>query len=117
MTNHENQDDQRSLLLSLNTMDLNCKLTSPELQQRKQTVIASLKRQVLFKKELKNGYAFRFAGSDEVIDELIAFMKDESACCGFFVFNLSVSADKSNVWLEITGPKGVKQFITSELGM
>ena len=96
---------------------LSCKLTSPELQQRKQTVIASLKKQVLSKKELKNGYAFRFSGSDEVVDELIAFIKTERACCDFFVFNLSISGDKSEVWMEITGPKGAKEFITTEMTM
>ena len=39
------------------------------------------------------------------------------ACCDFFEFNLSVSDDKGEVWLEITGPKGTKEFITSEIEM
>jgi len=38
---------------------LTCKLATPELRQRKQTVIASLKKQMLQKKELKNGYAYK----------------------------------------------------------
>ncbi|MEC3880244.1 hypothetical protein [Parapedobacter sp. 10938] len=39
---------------------LACKLTSPELRERKETVIASLKKQLLDRKELSDGYAFKF---------------------------------------------------------
>lgn len=92
-----------------------CKLTSAELRERKATVIASLKKQVLEKKVLKNGYAYRFTGSDALVDELTLFIKTERECCDFFVFNISVSGDKSEAWLEITGPKGAKQVIETEL--
>ena len=97
--------------------DLSCKLTTPELRRRKETVIASLKRQILQKKELKNGYAYKFTGSDKMVDELAEFIKTERACCDFFVFNLSFSGDKSEAWLQITGAKGAKEFIKTELEM
>ncbi|HKR06439.1 MAG TPA: hypothetical protein VJY62_17530 [Bacteroidia bacterium] len=95
--------------------NLSCKLTSPELQQRKTTVIASLKSQVVEKKELENGYAYKFIGSDKVVDELTEFIKSERQCCDFFTFNLSISGDKSEAWLELIGPKGAKDFIFQEL--
>lgn len=44
-----------------------CKLTSPEMQKRKTTVIASLKKQILEKKGLKDGYAYKFKGTDSVV--------------------------------------------------
>ena len=96
---------------------LTCKFTSPELRQRKETVIASLKKQVLQKKELQNGFAYKFNGSDTMVDELATFIKTERMCCDFFIFNLSFSGDKSEAWLEITGPKGAKDFIKTELGL
>lgn len=96
---------------------LSCKLTTPELQQRKQTVIASLKAKVVSHKELKNGYLYTFSGSDTVVDELVEFIKTERACCDFFVFNLSISGDKSVAKLEMTGPKGAKEFITTEMAL
>ena len=95
---------------------MTCKLTSPELRHRKATVIASLKKKVVEKRELKNGYAFRFPGNDNVLDELTEFIKTERECCDFFIFGLSVSGDKSEAWLELTGADGAKDFITSELG-
>jgi hypothetical protein len=97
--------------------ELTCKLTSPELQQRKSTVISNLKAQVIEKKELKNGYAFKFPGNDKMIDELTEFIKTERECCDFFTFNLSISGDKSEAWLELSGDSNVKDFITGELGL
>jgi hypothetical protein len=84
--------------------ELTCNLTSAELQQRKATVISSLKKQILEKKELKNGFAYKFKGSDTLVDELISFVKSERECCNYFTFNLSITGDKSEAWLEIVGP-------------
>ena len=92
-----------------------CKLTTPELQKRKATILESLRKQVKEKKELANGYAYRFEGSDKMVDELAEFIKTERECCDFFTFNLSVSGDKSEAWLELKGAEGAKEFIASEL--
>ncbi len=99
------------------TKQMSCKLTTPELRQRKETVIASLKKQVIEKKELKNGFAYKFPGTDAVLDELTEFIKTERHCCDFFTFAISVSGDKSEAWLKLTGADGVKDFINSELGL
>lgn len=94
-----------------------CKLTTPELQERRATVLESLRKQVIEKKEVSNGYAFKFPGTDKMLEELTEFIKTERACCGFFIFNLSISGDKSEIWLGLTGPKGAKEMIVSELGL
>jgi hypothetical protein len=97
--------------------ELSCKLTTPELQKRKETILASLKEQMTDKKELKDGYAFKFPGTDKMLDELTEFIKPERECCDFFTFNLSISGDKSEAWLELTGADGAKDFISTELGL
>lgn len=94
---------------------MTCKLTSPELRERKATAIASLKKQVLEKKELPDGFAYKFAGTDRVVDELAAFVKTERQCCDFFNFTMTVKGDGSEVWFTISGEPGVKEFIVSEL--
>ena len=95
--------------------DPTCKLTTPELQQRRSTVIESLKKQVIQTKELANGFAFKFTGTDKMVDELTEFIKTERACCDFFTFTLSVKGDKSETWLELTGAEGTKDFMKAEL--
>jgi hypothetical protein len=96
---------------------ITCKLTTPELQKRKATTIANLKQKILQRKELSNGYAYQFTGTDAVVDELTIFVKTERLCCDFFNFTLTVKGDGTAAWLNITGPKGAKEFITSEIGL
>ncbi len=95
--------------------NMSCKLTSPELQKRKETVLADLRKQVIEKKELKNGYAFKFKSTDKMLEQLNEFIKTERQCCDFFTFGLSVSGNAA--WLELTGEDGVKDFISTELGL
>lgn len=92
-----------------------CKLTTPELRQRRTTVIESLRKQVIQKNELANGYSFKFKGTDKMVDELTEFIKTERECCDFFTFTLSVKGDKSEIWLELTGAEGTKDFMKTEL--
>jgi len=94
-----------------------CNLTTPEFRERKATVIADLKKIMKKKKELKDGYAYKFSGSDDVVAKLNEFIRTEKECCDFFTFNLTVSKDKSAAWLEITGSEGVKNFIKTEIEM
>jgi hypothetical protein len=90
-----------------------CKLTSPELRKRKGEVIASLKKKILERQELNDGYKYKFEGSDKNVDEVVAFIKTERLCCDFFTFNLSF--DEDNLWLTISGPDGAKEFIITEI--
>lgn len=97
--------------------DLCCNLTTPEMQKRKETVLISLREQMIGKKELPDGYAFQFPGSDKMLDELTEFIKTKRTCCSFFTFDLSIQGDQSETWLGLTGPKEAKAFIASQLGL
>ena len=92
-----------------------CKLTTPELQKRKATVIAELNALVLNRKELTNGYAYEFDGTDEALDKLNTFIKTERMCCDFFTFQLTVDDNKAS--LNITGPEGAKEFLKEEVDL
>jgi len=94
---------------------LTCKLTTPELQQRKKTAIAELKNQVLDKVETDQGFKYKFEGSDKMLDLLNNFIKTERLCCDFFVFSLTASSDAKFTWLELSGPEGTKDFIKHEI--
>jgi len=96
---------------------LACKLTSKELQARKATVLESLRKQVIEKKELASGYSYKFDNSDKMLDELTEFIKTERQCCDFFDFALSIISDEGTIWLSLTGPKNAKEFIKTELNL
>ena len=95
--------------------EVSCKLTTPELQKRKATVIAELKALVLEKNELTNGYSYKFEGSDRNLDKLNEFIKTERMCCDFFVFQLTV--EENTVVLHVTGPTGTKEFLKEEVDL
>ena len=96
------------------SIQLTCKLTTPELQRRRATVIAELKQLLHSKEETTNGLAFAFPSEDKVLDTLIAFIKSERLCCDFLSFRLDVVNETAQ--LEITGPEGTKKFLEHEVG-
>jgi hypothetical protein len=97
------------------TKPVTCKLTTPELQKRKATVIAELKALVLTRKELTNGFGYEFEGTDEILDKLNTFIKTERMCCDFFTFQLTV--EENRALLNITGPEGAKEFLKEEVDL
>jgi len=97
------------------TEPVTCKLTTPRFRERKATVLERLRSQILEKKELENGFEFRFSGTDSMLDELTEFIKTERTCCTFFTFGLTIGAEENDIRLRLTGPVGSKEFIESEL--
>jgi len=99
--------------ISTDEAKMTCKLTTTELQQRKNTIVAELKSLRLQTMETESGFKYKFDGSDKVLDLLNSFVKTERMCCDFFKFQITVEGDVS--WLELSGPKGAKEFIKLEL--
>ena len=95
---------------------LTCKLTTPELQQRKRTVIAELKDLVKERKEETNAVHYKFESSDKNIDLVSGFIKTERLCCDFFEFRLTLESNSEFMWLTLSGPDGVNEFIREEVG-
>jgi hypothetical protein len=92
-----------------------CKLTTPELQKRKATVIADLRALVLERKELDNGFSYKFEGKDEILDKLNDFVKAERMCCDFFTFQIVI--EDNTALLTITGSNGAKEFLKEEVDL
>lgn len=111
------KSESKNITMSKVDEALVCKLTPKELQARKATVLESLRKQVIEKKELDNGFAYRFTNTDQVLDELTDFIKTERQCCDFFDFSLSILSDDNAIWLSLTGPKNAKNFIKAELNL
>ena len=95
--------------------ELKCKLTSPELQLRKQTILTELKQLVIESKETASGYEYKFNGDDDTLDKLTSFIKTERQCCDFFTFGLTIGSAFTT--LHISGHEGAKEFIRTELDL
>ena len=105
----------KTILMETPSKAIACKLTTPELQKRKATVIADLKALVHERKELENGFLYKFESTDEILDKLNDFIKTERLCCDFFTFQTTV--DENVAQLQITGPNGAKEFLNNEVGL
>ena len=93
--------------------NLHCKLTAPEMQKRKASVIADLKTMIQQQEELANGFKFKFENNDTALDKLMDFVKSERLCCEFFTFQITV--EQNFAYMAITGPVGAKEFLKQEL--
>jgi len=92
-----------------------CSLTDAELQERRSQILQKTRQAILETKELENGYAFRFPSDAVWLNELIHFIGLERRCCSFLKFTITVEAGDGPIWLELTGPRGTKEFLASFL--
>jgi hypothetical protein len=110
------QTKENIISMKTGEKSLACKLTTPELQERKRTVIADLKKSLIEKVEMENGIKYKFESTDDLIDRVTSFIKTERLCCDFFDLKLSVATETGYMWLELSGPEGTKEFISEEIG-
>jgi hypothetical protein len=66
------------------------------------------------RKELADGYAFRFRPEAVSLLELADWVSSEARCCPFFDMSIEVEPDGGPLWLKLTGKEGVKPFIRME---
>ncbi len=88
-----------------------CGLEADALAARSAALRDKLFRHVLERQELTDGVRFRFPGSDEFRDKLLAFVVAERTCCAFFRIELAFEPGLGPIWLTLTGPAGVKAFV------
>jgi hypothetical protein len=92
-----------------------CKLTGEERAERGDTV-KNLFDETEEVRELDDGYAFRFAGSNAMAARLLAFTLDERRCCPFFTFELVFTPNEGNIWVQLRGSAAIKEFVASAWG-
>ncbi len=68
-------------------------------------------------RELDNGYAISFPGDSKTLMEVAEFISRERRCCPFFTFEIETAGEDKPLWLRLTGEKGVKKFIQTEIGI
>jgi len=64
--------------------------------------------------QVQNGFKFLSPNENNVLINLMTFIDKERLCCPFFSFKIEIEAEGGNVWLQINGREGVKEFIKEE---
>jgi hypothetical protein len=65
--------------------------------------------------ELPDGYAFRFACTQERIGAILKLITVERSCSPFLTFELIFSAQEGPLWLRLRGPAESKAYIENGL--
>ncbi len=103
--------DDRSPQSATNALPIACSLDDRELALRSETVRRDLFALAEDRRELPDGYAFRFVGSDDIMAKVNAFVATERRCCSFFHIEVAFEPGLGPIWLRLTGPEGVKRFV------
>jgi hypothetical protein len=92
-----------------------CNLTGQDLVERGNDV-KNLFDEAEEVRELEDGYAFRFSGSDAMAPRLLAFTLEERRCCPFFTFDLVFTPNAGPIWVHLCGSAAVKEYVASAWG-
>ena len=94
-----------------NRQTIACKLSTEELNNRRQFELKQLFKGKLQLEELENGYEFYFPSDRVWFDRIVKFIEVERQYCPFLHFELIISPDHHPFRLKILGSAEVKKFV------
>ena len=93
------------------TIPIVCNLPEPEQARRRQEIATQILEGVQETRELPDGYAFRFPGTNEWATKITSFISFERKCCPFLIFEIIFDPELGPIWLRLRGGEGVKAFV------
>jgi hypothetical protein len=90
-----------------------CTLGPSALKARREGLLADLAHRAEAHAELPEGHAFRFAASGETLALIARAIEAERQCCRFLRFRVTVEPDEGPIFLELTGPRGTRDFLAA----
>jgi hypothetical protein len=90
-----------------------CTLNDEEFRNREKAVLSAIKKSFLVAEETTGGYNIRFPSNDVTLAALSEFISLERRCCPFLDFKLTVPRGGGDLFLELSGPEGAKEFIAT----
>jgi hypothetical protein len=90
-----------------------CTLTPEALRARREGLLMDLVGRAVRREELSDGLRIEFTPSGDTIALIARAVEAERHCCRFLRFHLTVEPDGGPVFLELTGPPGTRDFISS----
>ncbi len=94
-----------------------CTLTPGALSARREGLLAELLRRSTGRELLPEGLRLRFAASGETLASIARAVEAERHCCRFLRFTVTVEPDDGPLTLDLTGPRGTREFVTALLEM
>jgi hypothetical protein len=83
-------------------------------RQRHAALIEQLSRAIQSVQELPDGYAVGYSLDGATWSAVTEWIDLERRCCPFLSFTLQLKPGEP-LWLQVTGPEGIKAFLAEEL--
>jgi hypothetical protein len=105
-----NQQREKSV-----SLPIACTLTPVELAAMRNGLLPGLLARASAKEPLPGGFRWRFDPQADLVKEAAAVIEAEHRCCRFLRFLLLVEPGDGPVSLEVTGPEGTEDFLSTLL--
>jgi hypothetical protein len=92
-----------------------CSLAPVEFAAMRDGLLPGLLARATSRDPIPGGYRWQFGPRSDLLKEAAAVLEAEHRCCRFLRFVLVVEAGDGPVSLEITGPEGTEEFLTTLL--
>jgi len=92
-----------------------CTLTETELRERRRAVLDSIRENAMDISAIRDGYAYRFTPTAEILFQLSNLVDLERQCCQFLTFKIVIEPQQP-IRLEVTGPPEAKAMIADFFG-
>jgi hypothetical protein len=92
-----------------------CTLSPETIRTRREALLPGLLARVEASEPLENGYRLRFRPESDILGSILNTVDAERQCCRFLRFQLTVEPDGGPVSLELTGPRGTREFLDALL--
>jgi len=92
-----------------------CTLTPAEFAATRNGLLPGLLARASAREPLPGGFRWRFHPQADLVKDAAAVIDAEHRCCRFLRFLLLVEPDDGPVWLEVTGPEGTEDFLSTLL--
>jgi hypothetical protein len=92
-----------------------CTLTPEAIQTRRAGLLAGLVGRAESFEALPDGYRVRFAATGNILTAIAETLDAERQCCRFLRFLVTVEPDAGPISVDITGPRGTREFLDALL--
>jgi hypothetical protein len=97
----------------LASLPVACTLGPTALAARRQGLLSELLRRAETHEELPDGHRLSFVPAEDTLALILKTVEAERQCCRFLRFQITVEADGGPVSVELTGPRGTREFVAA----
>ena len=97
----------------MNDPPVACALDPATRQTRREGLLQDLLRLAERHEEDTAGHHLHFAASEDTLTLIARAINAERLCCRFLRFTLTVEPDEGQMYLDLTGPPGTREFLSA----